>query len=170
MSHTVQVNLIADQEIKINGEEVNVHDIESIFLNSDGVISCITKKKDGSIGCVKKEKNRGTKDQFVDTFNMQNKKFDFDRFKHIKTSVTVFKKMPYFMEDRCVFGTLVVEDIRHKGEEFTMTTFYVDKYTARAFGYDKWYTKKQAIKDSWVRVCMHAGGVPEKGEVSTITV
>jgi len=38
MSHSVKVTLIADQEITLFGHEVNVHDIKTIVLNSDGVI------------------------------------------------------------------------------------------------------------------------------------
>jgi len=36
--HTVSVNLIADQEIKIGGKRVNVHDIYSVKVNGEGVI------------------------------------------------------------------------------------------------------------------------------------
>lgn len=38
MSHTVQVNLIADHGISIMGSEINVHNIETIFLDSIGQI------------------------------------------------------------------------------------------------------------------------------------
>jgi len=38
MSHTVTVKLIADQIIEIAGKEVNVHDIETVYVNSKGQI------------------------------------------------------------------------------------------------------------------------------------
>lgn len=38
MSHTVTVKMIADQEIYINHQIVNIHDIESIVVDSRGVI------------------------------------------------------------------------------------------------------------------------------------
>lgn len=38
MSHSVKVTLIADQEIKLLGDVVNIHDISSIVLNSNGYI------------------------------------------------------------------------------------------------------------------------------------
>lgn len=38
MSHTVQVNMIADQEISINGIEINIHDIKTIYVDSNGKI------------------------------------------------------------------------------------------------------------------------------------
>ena len=39
MSHTVTVKLIADQEIEVQGKEVNIHDIETVYINGDGVIT-----------------------------------------------------------------------------------------------------------------------------------
>jgi len=47
MSHTVPVFLIADQEIEILGNKVNIHMIKSIKLNSKGrivEITCTTEK------------------------------------------------------------------------------------------------------------------------------
>ncbi len=38
MSHTVQVNLIADQIITFQEFEINIHNIETIILDPDGVI------------------------------------------------------------------------------------------------------------------------------------
>ena len=38
MSHAVQVNMIADQVIEVNGKEVNIHDIVSIYVNHLGEI------------------------------------------------------------------------------------------------------------------------------------
>ncbi len=38
MSHTVKVNLIADQEIEVDGQEVNIHDIRTITVDTDGRI------------------------------------------------------------------------------------------------------------------------------------
>lgn len=42
MSHTVKVNMIADQEIEIgypiNPAVVNIHDIKTIVVNGDGKI------------------------------------------------------------------------------------------------------------------------------------
>ncbi len=39
MSHSVQVTLIADQHVQILGKEINVHDLKTITLNSDGTIA-----------------------------------------------------------------------------------------------------------------------------------
>lgn len=36
--HTTKLTVIADQEIEINGETVNIHDLRSITLDSDGRI------------------------------------------------------------------------------------------------------------------------------------
>jgi len=36
MSHSVPITIIVDGEIRLCGEEVNVHDLESIVLDSDG--------------------------------------------------------------------------------------------------------------------------------------
>ena len=38
MSHTVNIKMIADQEIEIGETSVNVHDIEAIKVNAEGVI------------------------------------------------------------------------------------------------------------------------------------
>ena len=38
MMHTVTVKLIADQIIKVNGKEVNIHDIKTIVLDSYGKV------------------------------------------------------------------------------------------------------------------------------------
>ena len=35
MSHTVQIDLIADQEIEVGGKVVNIHDIQTIELLGD---------------------------------------------------------------------------------------------------------------------------------------
>ena len=44
MSHTVQVNLIADQEIELLGKTINIYALRSIHLDSEGkVIKRITK-------------------------------------------------------------------------------------------------------------------------------
>lgn len=37
MSHSTQITLITDQEIRLMGEVVNIHDIDSITLNSHGL-------------------------------------------------------------------------------------------------------------------------------------
>lgn len=42
MSHTVKVYLIADQEIKILGQVVNIHDIIAIELDSNGMVKGYT--------------------------------------------------------------------------------------------------------------------------------
>lgn len=44
MSHTVQVNLTANQCIYIGGVEVNIHEINTIFVSEDGVIEGHTRK------------------------------------------------------------------------------------------------------------------------------
>ena len=38
MSHTVTVRMIADQIIEVAGQEVNVHDIKTIYVNDSGQI------------------------------------------------------------------------------------------------------------------------------------
>jgi len=38
MSHTVKINLIADQSITFQGLEINVHNIETIILGSEGEV------------------------------------------------------------------------------------------------------------------------------------
>ena len=43
MSHSVKVTLIADQEICLGGDIVNIHDIGSIILNSNGKIISYSK-------------------------------------------------------------------------------------------------------------------------------
>lgn len=39
MSHSVEVTLIADQEIEIQGRRVNIHNIKSIIVDSEGKIT-----------------------------------------------------------------------------------------------------------------------------------
>lgn len=39
MSHTTMVHMIADQEIRIGGKPVNIHDIVVIHVNEDGLIT-----------------------------------------------------------------------------------------------------------------------------------
>ncbi len=39
MSHSVTVNMIADQEIDICGRRVNIHDISAIAVDADGKIT-----------------------------------------------------------------------------------------------------------------------------------
>ena len=43
MSHSVKVTLIADQEISIGSELVNVHDIRAIVVNGVGAITQVHK-------------------------------------------------------------------------------------------------------------------------------
>ena len=43
MSHRVRIYMISDQEIEICGEPVNVHDIESILVDGNGVIKSWSK-------------------------------------------------------------------------------------------------------------------------------
>ncbi len=38
MSHTVEVKMIADQEIEIAGKKVNIHDIQTIVVDGRGKI------------------------------------------------------------------------------------------------------------------------------------
>jgi len=38
MSHSVKVTLIADQCISINGKEINIHDLNTIEVDENGVI------------------------------------------------------------------------------------------------------------------------------------
>ena len=38
MSHSVEIALIADQDIRLLGEEVNIHDLMTIQLDSSGVV------------------------------------------------------------------------------------------------------------------------------------
>lgn len=38
MSHTVAIKMIADQEIEIREKKINIHDIEAIIVNADGII------------------------------------------------------------------------------------------------------------------------------------
>ena len=38
MSHTVPVNLIADQEIKLLGKTVNIYNLKTIVLNENGKV------------------------------------------------------------------------------------------------------------------------------------
>ena len=46
MSHTVNVLLIADQTITLHGQEMNIHDIFAIYLDSEGVITDVAMKND----------------------------------------------------------------------------------------------------------------------------
>ena len=46
MSHTVKINLTADQEINILGDTINIHDLETIFLDGDGKIIRYHKAED----------------------------------------------------------------------------------------------------------------------------
>lgn len=39
MSHTVKVNMTSDQEIEVAGEKVNVHDIDTVFVDPSGRIA-----------------------------------------------------------------------------------------------------------------------------------
>ena len=43
MSHSIKITLIADQEIRLLGDVINIHDIETIKLNSHGVIVSYSK-------------------------------------------------------------------------------------------------------------------------------
>ena len=43
MSHSVKVTLIADQEIHVSSEVVNIHDIRAVIVNSVGVITQVHK-------------------------------------------------------------------------------------------------------------------------------
>ncbi len=45
MSHSVKVIMIADQEIEVDGEEVNIHDIYSIVVDSRGKIIEVRKNE-----------------------------------------------------------------------------------------------------------------------------
>ena len=38
MSHTTKISMIADQEIRINGQNINIHDIKTIIVDSNGQI------------------------------------------------------------------------------------------------------------------------------------
>lgn len=48
MSHSAKITLIADQEIKILGEIINIHDINTLVLDENGKIKQVyyTKKKE----------------------------------------------------------------------------------------------------------------------------
>lgn len=39
MSHTIKVTMTADQVIEVQGKEVNIHDIKTIYVDSQGVIT-----------------------------------------------------------------------------------------------------------------------------------
>ena len=39
MSHSVEIRLIADQEIKLLNRIINIHDLEAIWLNGNGEVS-----------------------------------------------------------------------------------------------------------------------------------
>ncbi len=45
MSHSVNVTLIADQEIQILGDEVNIYDLVVIYLDGRGNITAYAKRK-----------------------------------------------------------------------------------------------------------------------------
>ena len=46
MSHSVKITLIADQEIKLLGKDVNIHDIDAIFLDNNGrVVNYLLKER-----------------------------------------------------------------------------------------------------------------------------
>uniref|UniRef100_A0A6M3KVM7 Uncharacterized protein n=1 Tax=viral metagenome TaxID=1070528 RepID=A0A6M3KVM7_9ZZZZ len=45
MSHTVTVKMIADQYITIDGQEYNIHDIATIYIDSDGQIMKVALNK-----------------------------------------------------------------------------------------------------------------------------
>ena len=45
MSHTITIKLIADQEIEVQGKEVNIHDIETIYVDGCGKITEVTLKE-----------------------------------------------------------------------------------------------------------------------------
>jgi len=49
MSHSVKVMLIADQEIKILGDVVNIHDLYTIELGSHGEIISYSKHTEHSV-------------------------------------------------------------------------------------------------------------------------
>ncbi len=55
MSHTVQVRMIADQEIQIDGRKVNIYDITCIKVTDNGVIAD-AHVKEGYTGWLSKEK------------------------------------------------------------------------------------------------------------------
>jgi len=38
MSHTTKISMISDQEIRINGQDINIHDIKTIIVDSNGQI------------------------------------------------------------------------------------------------------------------------------------
>lgn len=44
MSHSANITLIADQEIKILGNTINIHDIHCIVLTENGQIKAVHKK------------------------------------------------------------------------------------------------------------------------------
>jgi len=53
MSHSVQVTLIADQYVQLLGKEVNVHDLDTITLDNDGVVASFQEK--GCCGITKED-------------------------------------------------------------------------------------------------------------------
>lgn len=50
MSHSVTVRLIADQEIEVNGKTINIHDIRTIYVNSQGQITMVSLDKYSETG------------------------------------------------------------------------------------------------------------------------
>ncbi|KKM93458.1 hypothetical protein LCGC14_1208090 [marine sediment metagenome] len=57
MSHSVDITLIADQEIRICGKAVNIHSIKSIEVNYTGQITDAFVKQDGEWLSEAKENN-----------------------------------------------------------------------------------------------------------------
>ena len=53
MSHRTHVLMIADQVISINGKAVNIHDIQSIYVNDSGLITDFNFKDDIECGTCK---------------------------------------------------------------------------------------------------------------------
>ena len=45
MSHTTKVNLVADQEIRLLGKDINIYDLQTIFVECDGKIVDYSLKK-----------------------------------------------------------------------------------------------------------------------------
>lgn len=50
MSHTTEVKMIADQEIEIAGQEVNIHNIKTIYVNANGLITMVALDKYSDTG------------------------------------------------------------------------------------------------------------------------
>ena len=78
MSHTVKVNVIANQEITLCGDVVNIYNIQSIFLDENGMIDsyAIIPHEDNLTKEIIMEKERTVPaSNFVDTLaaNINNK-------------------------------------------------------------------------------------------------